>query len=222
MLAIVLQTQRIRESDVSLKLLTEVGGRISCVARGAQKSKQRFPGGIDLWDSGFFEFEPKRGNFGLYLDSISDRERWPRLRESLSRFSYAALMTELILRLTEEDHQEDGELCRPFLKTLAALSRENGESEQISTTCYFLVFLLRNLGYDICENEDVLRGNSDLAAWARAMMEQNQPIVPFDPRLLEGGFLTITNYCESLITGELRSKHSAQERVLKLRTRGAT
>ena len=196
-----------------LKLLTEEKGRISCLARGAMKSKQRFPGGIDLWDSGYFEFEPLKSRSILSLDSISDRERWPKLRESLSRFALAGFLTELLLRFTEEDHEEDGALCRPFLKTLGSLSREERGKEQSAAAAYFTAYLLKNLGYDICENAAELGQRPELAQWFSDMLEQNRPILPFDSSILFEGFSRLANYCETILSHELKSKGTAIEAV---------
>ena len=215
-LAIVLQTQRIRESDLLLNILTEDRGRLSCLARGALKSKMRFPGGIDLWDSGYFELEDKKPGGIPVLGSISERERWPKLREDLRRFTFAAYVSEMILRLTEEDHAEDGALCRPLLKTLKFLSSLDGGHEQAAVCIFSAVSILRNLGYDPTENQQELSTMPEVLDWFVAMLEQEQPIAPFDVKLLEAGFNLLSGYSEAILGRELRSKQSAHDTVHRL------
>ncbi len=207
LLAATIQTQTIRESDQILTLLSEELGRISCLVRGGVRSRQRFSGGIDLWDSGYFELEKPKGRGLPLVDSLSSRERWPRLREDLGRFAFAAFSSELILRMTEEDHAEDGTLCRPFLKTLQCLNELGSTEEQAAVTTFFSLLALRELGFDICENPAELP--EALAPWFQAQLEQRKPIVPSDSQLLFIGMQRVAAYVESITGTELRSKASA-------------
>ena len=217
LLGIVLQTQRFRESDQLLNILSEEKGRISCVARGVMRSRQRFPGGIDLWDSGYFELEPPSRHRGpAYLDSISQRERWPRLREDLNRFTFATYASELVLRLTEEDHAEDGALCRPSLKALKQLSNSSDGHEQAALGVYFSQLLLRQLGYDPAENENVLHGQDELRDWLQAMNEAETPILPHNRGLLLGGFAAISRNVQEILGRELRSSRAVQDCLIRL------
>ena len=58
--AIVLRTHAAREADLIVVLLTAARGRVECHARGARKSRRRFPGGLPTGARGEATIGPLR------------------------------------------------------------------------------------------------------------------------------------------------------------------
>lgn len=92
--SIVLRTTAVRESDLVVTLLSADRGRVEAIARGARKSRRRFPGGLPIGARGEAEVRPGRG-------SLANLERFEFTRDNsvvgrdLQRFGYVSYLCEI-------------------------------------------------------------------------------------------------------------------------------
>lgn len=101
--ALVLRTFDQGESDRLVHLYTEALGRISAIAKGARRSKRRFPGTLEL----FCELEvrvvdPPRSSM-MRLESARLVRSFETLTADLGRYAIACQFVELLDRLTPEN-----------------------------------------------------------------------------------------------------------------------
>ncbi|PRQ05898.1 DNA repair protein RecO [Enhygromyxa salina] len=92
--AVILRTQPIRESDLIVVLLTPGHGKIDCIARGARRSRRRFPGGLPVGARGQVDVGRGRGSLAV-LSSFAPSSDHGRLGRDLDVFAYVAYLCEL-------------------------------------------------------------------------------------------------------------------------------
>jgi DNA repair protein RecO (recombination protein O) len=98
--AVVLRTRELRESDLIVVLLTPGRGKVDCVARGARRSRRRFPGGLPNGARGEAGVEPGRGSLSV-LTSFTPTVDHGVLGRSLELFAYVAYLCELCDQLID-------------------------------------------------------------------------------------------------------------------------
>lgn len=98
--AVVLRTRELRESDLIVVALTPGRGKLDCVARGARKSRRRFPGGLPNGARGEAGIEPSRGSLWV-LTSFTPTVDHGVLGRSLELFAYVAYLCELCDQLID-------------------------------------------------------------------------------------------------------------------------
>lgn len=92
--AVVLRTRELRESDLIVVLLTPDRGKLDCLARGARRSRRRFPGGLPNGARGQAGIDPGRGSLAV-LTSFTPTVDHGVLGRSLELFAYVAYVCEL-------------------------------------------------------------------------------------------------------------------------------
>lgn len=95
--AVVLRTRTLRESDLIVVLLTPGHGKIDCIARGARRSRKRFPGGLPVGARGeaqLAEHQRSRGAL-VNLDDFAPSSDHAKLGRDLELFAYVAYLCEL-------------------------------------------------------------------------------------------------------------------------------
>jgi DNA repair protein RecO (recombination protein O) len=110
--AVVLRTRELRESDLIVVLLTPGRGKVDCLARGARRSRRRFPGGLPNGARGEAGIEPGRGLW--VLRSFTPTVDHGVLGRSLELFAYVAYLCELCDQLIDgssEDPTAFAHLC---------------------------------------------------------------------------------------------------------------
>lgn len=147
--AIVLRTAAVRESDLIVTLLTHSHGKVAAVARGARKSKRRFPGGLDLFDFGVFSLQRLKSHDHLFqLDSLERAEAWLGLRSDLASLSYAALALELADVFASEEDPTSSALFAPLIKTLQHLNDPERKQARRAELCRYCLSVLTLSGID--------------------------------------------------------------------------
>jgi len=117
--AVILQTYRFSDTSKILRLMTVEHGPCSAVARGALRPRSRYGGMLEPFVEGDATFYLKPGRD---LHTLSEfelvRERRD-LGHSLSLFTVASVLCELVMRLAPEHRDDD--LYRTLLEGLDAL-----------------------------------------------------------------------------------------------------
>lgn len=101
--AIVLRRIKYGESDLVLHVLSPSGGKVSCLAKGALKSKRRFGGGV-LEPTHFIEMElrPSPRADGLAtLEEAHMIESFEGLRSSYERLEVALALIDMVDRVAQ-------------------------------------------------------------------------------------------------------------------------
>lgn len=149
--AIILRTTLIRESDLLVSALGEQSGKLQLLARGAKRSKKRFFGGIECFDSGTLDYSIKSGSQTGNLDSLVRGMRWQNLTSSLGAMTCAGFCTEITELLCALDDESCGELFKPLFSTLKAIDRTQELKTQVSVAVYYSLLLLQYSGLDTVE-----------------------------------------------------------------------
>lgn len=95
-LGVVLKTTLVRESDLIVSLYTDTHGRISAIARGAKRSKQRFAGTLSLLVLARYQLgRPPRGDLWS-LESGEMVREWMQLGTDVVAVAHASYIAELV------------------------------------------------------------------------------------------------------------------------------
>ena len=101
--AIVLKRTKYGEADLILHLLTPQGGTVSCLARGALKSKRRFAGGI-LEPTHYIEIvlrpSPRADGLG-HLEEAKLLDGFDQVRTSYEKIETALSMVEMVDKIAQ-------------------------------------------------------------------------------------------------------------------------
>ena len=93
--AVVLRTRRFREADLIVILLTAGRGKVDCIARGARKSRKRFPGGLPVGARGEASLSRHGRGSLVPLSSFFPTADHGVLGRDLEVFAYVAYLCEL-------------------------------------------------------------------------------------------------------------------------------
>jgi DNA repair protein RecO (recombination protein O) len=100
--AIVLRVVDYGESDRVAHLLTPATSRLTVIAKGARRSRRRFPGSLDLFNHLAVHVERRRAHGLARLEQARLLESFPPLRTRPARFALACYLVELVDRLAPE------------------------------------------------------------------------------------------------------------------------
>ncbi|MAE96341.1 MAG: DNA repair protein RecO [Deltaproteobacteria bacterium] len=100
--ALILRNVDFGESDRILHLLTPETGRITVIAKGARRSKKRFPGTLDLFNHLDVQIERRRPTSMARLEAARLRATLHEIRTDPRRFALGCYLLELLDRLAPE------------------------------------------------------------------------------------------------------------------------
>jgi DNA repair protein RecO (recombination protein O) len=100
--AIVLRVVDFGESDRIAHLLTPATSRLTVIAKGARRSRKRFPGTLDLFNRLAVQVDRRRAAALARLEQARLVDSFPALRTQPARFGLACYVAELIDRLAPE------------------------------------------------------------------------------------------------------------------------
>lgn len=100
--ALVLRSVDFGESDRIVQLLTADAGRLTAIAKGARRSRRRFPGALDLFQELRVQVEQRRPTSMARLEHARVERSFLRLREDPRRFALGCYLLELLGRLAPE------------------------------------------------------------------------------------------------------------------------
>jgi DNA repair protein RecO (recombination protein O) len=125
--ALVLRVVDFGESDCIAHLLTPATARLTVIAKGAKRSKKRFPGTLDLFHLLDVRVERRRPTSMVRLEQARLRDAWIALRRHPRRFALACHLIELIDRLAPEG--AGGRDARELFATALAVLRAASERD---------------------------------------------------------------------------------------------
>ena len=141
--ALVLRTFDQGESDRLVHLYTEGMGRVSAIAKGARRSKRRFPGTPEI--SSLLDVrlvDPPRASL-MRLEGARLEQSFEELTTDLGRYAIACMFCELLHRLTGE-REANPDL---FHFAVGAIGVLCGESPDQLLAVLLLAKTLARLGY---------------------------------------------------------------------------
>gem|GEM_PF-147612 len=118
--ALLLRSVDFGESDRIIHLLTPGVGRLTAIAKGARRSKKRFPGTLDLFNLLQVQVERRRPTRMARLEHARLRRSWGALREDPTRFALGCYLLEVLGRLAPEGGAP-ADMARLFAFAVAAL-----------------------------------------------------------------------------------------------------
>jgi DNA repair protein RecO (recombination protein O) len=124
--ALVLRSVDFGESDRIVHLLTPALGRLPAIAKGARRSRRRFPGTLDLFNRLAVQIERRRPAVLARLEGARLLHTYEEVRRDASRFALACYLLELLDRLAPEGGAPNdlGRLFHFALEALALLDRD--------------------------------------------------------------------------------------------------
>jgi len=124
--ALLLRSVDFGESDRIVHLLTPRRGRLTAMAKGARRSRKRFPGTLDLFNLLQVQVERRRPTSMARLEHARLLRSWAALRVDPTRFALACYLLELLDRLAPEGGAPD-DMARLFAFAVEALDQVAGE-----------------------------------------------------------------------------------------------
>jgi DNA repair protein RecO (recombination protein O) len=122
---VVLTVRTYGESDKIVTFYSLENGRMSGIAKGAQRSLKRFMNKLELFTGLEILYTNSRSSSLVMIDQAELINHYPIIRSNYERFTAAALICELILHWTRENDPDDNifELLTWALATLEDLKR---------------------------------------------------------------------------------------------------
>ncbi len=151
--AIILRTFPFGESDIIVRALTKERGKLSCIAKYARKSKKRFFGSIEIFDSGRITVKEGKGDLKK-IESFNSHSKLWKLRENLSSLNLASLLCEAYDHVIKEEQSNKSEnsLIFEILNLgLEELTKTKDLKTMFKISHLTLVKLLENTGYQTKE-----------------------------------------------------------------------
>ena len=143
--AIVLKKTKYAEADLILTLLTPRGEKISCIARGALKSKKRFSGGV-LEPTHFIEAQVKLSQKSESLSTLEGAQLidgFEGLRKDYDRLDLALYLMDCVYHISQEGDSGSDAL---FNLTGHALKTLQGAGDLKRFKLHFMLKLLLQQG----------------------------------------------------------------------------
>ena len=117
---LVLRETPYKEADVMLSILTESGGKLSVLARGAKRKGSRVTAAIQLFTYSEFSMYESGGRYTL--NEAEPIELFYGIREDIVKLSLASYVAEVLEQAADEE-TIDPELLRLGLNSFYAISK---------------------------------------------------------------------------------------------------
>lgn len=141
---VVLEVRTYGESDKIVTFYSKAQGRMSGIAKGAQRSLKRFVNKLELFTHLEILYTDSRSSSLVRIDQAELINPFPIIRSNYDRFTAAALICELILHWTRENDPDD-RIFELLLWALASL--EDLKRPASWVVILFNIKLLTLLGY---------------------------------------------------------------------------
>lgn len=141
--AIVLRAREFGESDKIVTVLSRAEGKFTGIAKGAKRSRRRFPGSLELFSHVNLAFKQKNDTAMCFLERAVLIQPWLRLVTSIERYAAASHVIELADKMTA-DREVGDEI---YALVVAALSRLDDRPPSPTTLRVFELAALAASGY---------------------------------------------------------------------------
>ncbi len=141
--AIVLRTREFGESDKIVTVLSRAEGKFTGIAKGAKRSRRRFPGSLELFSHVHLAFKQKNDTALCFLERAVLIQPWTRLVTSVERYAAASHVIELADKMTA-DREVGDEI---YALVVAALARLDARPPTSTTLRVFELAALAASGY---------------------------------------------------------------------------
>lgn len=141
--AIVLRTREYGESDKIVTVLSRAEGKFSGIAKGAKRSQRRFPGTLEVFSHVTLDYKRRPHSELAFLDRAVLVQPWPRILNTLERFTAASHVVELADKMTVEAEVGDD----LYVLVAATLARLNADEPGPATLRLFELAALHASGY---------------------------------------------------------------------------
>ncbi len=141
--AIVLRTREYGESDKIVTVLSRAEGKFSGIAKGAKRSQRRFPGTLEVFSHVTLDYKRRPHSELAFLDRAVLLQPWPRILNTLERFTAASHVVELADKMTVEAEVGDD----LYVLVAATLARLNADEPGPATLRLFELAALHASGY---------------------------------------------------------------------------
>lgn len=141
--AIVLRTREYGESDKIVTFLSRAEGKFSGIAKGAKRSQRRFPGTLEVFSHVTLDYKRRPHSELAFLDRAVLLQPWPRILNTLERFTAASHVVELADKMTVEAEVGDD----LYVLVATTLARLNADEPGPATLRLFELAALHASGY---------------------------------------------------------------------------
>lgn len=162
--AIVIKTQEFKESDKLVWLFTEDFGKITAIAKGARKSKNRYSS--STLPCSYGEFVLFKGKNLYTINEITIIDSFQQVLRNLDTITYASYFNELIDIATEQD-EVNKELFKELVTAFYFIKNDVMDIEVLARA--FETKLLKATGYELnfdqcvkCRKKISISNNIDL------------------------------------------------------------
>lgn len=183
---IVLRVRNLGEADRIITLYTKDKGKLSAVARGARRIRNRLLSPTQLFTHGLYLIFPQQGLHNLSQAEIIHSGQ--PLRDDLEKFAYASYITELLDALTPEEDPAE----RVFALLAGALSLGARGRMKLAVRA-FEIKLMAELGYQpelhVCLNcREPVQENLFFTEQGGVLCQRCAPQVPGHTPLSNGAW----------------------------------
>lgn len=142
--AIVLDSRDHGESDKIITFYTRDFGRITGIAKGANKSKKRFLNKLELFTHVFLYYNEKPHSTLVFIVEAELISSYIEIRNKVERYIIASFIREILL-LASTEGEGDSEIFQLLCWSLQAL--DTGNKTGLGICAIFLLRLFGHLGY---------------------------------------------------------------------------
>lgn len=132
------------ESDKLVTFFSPILGRVTGIAKGAKRSKQRFVNKLEPFSRLQIMYRPSRSGGLIFILEAELESAYLKIRNQYPSYIGAMYLAELVLRFTRENDPEE-EL---FTLLAWALSGMNSDVQPLKTVLLFHLRLLTTVGYE--------------------------------------------------------------------------
>ena len=147
---IIIAENNLNDYDKMLTILTPGSGKISCLAKGARRTKSLLLAGTQFLCFG--EYMLYKGSEVYRMNSCETIELFYNLRIDFDKLRYASLITKMVNDVTTEN-QNSYKILRLFLNTLYTISEKNKNLDLVLSI--FEMKLISIIGFKPIINECV-------------------------------------------------------------------
>ena len=142
--AIILNSLDYGESDRILTFYTSDFGKLKGIAKGARRSKKRFPNSLEPFSCSRIIFSKKERDTLVLIENCDVINHHPNIRENLDKTLISSYLVELTDKFTKEGKKDDK--LFHLLQAFLTIIDEGDHSEEIIR--FFEIRLLKLSGYE--------------------------------------------------------------------------